>query len=96
MLSVLTPHTHYTLHTGFDRSPHLSDLDFALEIASDRGRMSLVGGKRGNTLTPEDLADLNRYGVHIFFVPMLCVCTYVCMMYNMMFGKTFVLHVLLV
>lgn len=51
--------------TGFERLPGQSDLDFVLDIAADRGKMSLVGGKRGNTLSAEDLADLNRSLVNI-------------------------------
>jgi hypothetical protein len=53
------------LCAGFERPPGQNDLDFVLDIASDRGKMKLVGGKRGNTLSPEDLADLNRSLVNI-------------------------------
>lgn len=35
-------------------------MDFLIEIASDKGRMGLAGGKRSNALSPEDLADLNN------------------------------------
>lgn len=50
---------------GFERPAGQSDLEFVLDIAADRGKMSLVGGKRGNTLSAEDLADLNRSLVNI-------------------------------
>jgi hypothetical protein len=50
---------------GFERSTIQSELDFVLDIAADKGKMKLVGGKRGNTLSPEDLADLNRSLVNI-------------------------------
>jgi hypothetical protein len=52
-------------HVGFERSTIQSELDFVLDIAADKGKMKLVGGKRGNTLSPEDLADLNRSLVNI-------------------------------
>lgn len=37
-----------------------NDLEYLQDIATDRGKMGLVSGRRGNTLSPEDLADLNR------------------------------------
>lgn len=48
------------LCTGFERTEDQSVLDFALDIATDQGKMGLVGGKRANALSLEDLADLNR------------------------------------
>jgi hypothetical protein len=56
---------HVRCPAGFERSTIQSELDFVLDIAADKGKMKLVGGKRGNTLSPEDLADLNRSLVNI-------------------------------
>jgi hypothetical protein len=56
---------HVRCPAGFERSTIQSELDFVLDIAADKGKMKLVGGKRGNALSPEDLADLNRSLVNI-------------------------------
>jgi hypothetical protein len=56
---------HTCCPAGFERSSIQSELDFVLDIAADKGKMKLVGGKRGHTLSPEDLADLNRSLVNI-------------------------------
>ena len=50
---------------GFEKPTGQNELDFVLDIAADRGKMKLIGGKRSNTLSPEDLADLNRSLVNI-------------------------------
>ena len=51
---------------GFQRNVNQNTLDYILDIANDRGKMSFTGyGKRNATLSPEDLADINRSLSHI-------------------------------
>eukprot|EP01034_Spumella_vulgaris_P022154 gene22154-28261_t len=50
----------YFDNIGFERVPGQNDLEYLQDIATDRGKMGVVAGRRGNTLSPDDLADLNR------------------------------------
>jgi ABC-type multidrug transport system ATPase subunit len=45
---------------GFEVKSGQNSLEYLLEIASDRGVMKLMGGKRGSSLSLEDVADLCR------------------------------------
>lgn len=45
---------------GFEVKSGQNSLEYLLEIAGDRGIMKLMGGKRGSSLSLEDLSDLCR------------------------------------
>lgn len=50
----------YFGNIGYARAEDQNELDYLLDIAGDRAKMTMNAGKRAAALSPEDLADLNR------------------------------------